>query len=233
MPHSKGFVLTSNRDEKLFRETIAPRKYLHGKTTLCYPKDALAGGSWIAMSNKGRVVCLLNGAFIPHVKQSFHTHSRGKVLIEAASSKLNPDELFSAESLQNTEPFTLLTLDFNAEKIISFSELIWDGKDKHFRALDTSLAYIWSSVTLYTEANRKERKDWFRKFLKESKMNPLPAELIRFHSGKHTSDNTVNVVMEREDGIKTVSITQIIQEGNSLKMNYSDLIKQKEASIEL
>ncbi|GAF03309.1 DUF6695 family protein [Saccharicrinis fermentans] len=64
------------------------------------------------MSNHRRVVCLLNGAFVPHVKQVFHTHSRGKVLIDAAKTSLNPEVLFSAESLAYTEPFTLLTIDF-------------------------------------------------------------------------------------------------------------------------
>jgi len=233
IPQPKGFVLTSNRDEKSFRETIAPQKYEENGTTVCYPKDALAGGSWIAMGNNGRVVCLLNGAFIPHTKQSFHTLSRGKVLIEAASAKLKPDGLFSAESLQNTEPFTLLTLDFDQHEIIEFSELVWDGKDKHHRKLNTNQFYIWSSVTLYSEANRKERKGWFHQFLKENKMNPSAADLMKFHSGNHTNDNTVNVIMEREGGLKTVSTTQIIQEGNRLEMNYSDLISHTNYSVQL
>ncbi|MDA3818609.1 MAG: NRDE family protein [Prolixibacteraceae bacterium] len=233
MPQPKGFVLTSNRDEKAFRDTIVPQKYQHDDTTLCYPKDALAGGSWIAMSNKGRVVCLLNGAFVPHTKQPLHTHSRGKVLIDAARARLNPDQLFNAESLTHTEPFTLLTIDFDDNKITSFSELIWDGKDKHHRQLNTNQFYIWSSVTLYSEANRKERKLWFNQFLKENKMNPSASNLMQFHSGKHTNDNAVNVIMEREGGLKTVSTTQIIYESSNLEMNYSDLIKNTNHSIQL
>lgn len=233
IPQPKGFVLTSNRDERSFRETIVPMKYVYDETTLCYPKDALAGGSWIAMSNNGRVVCLLNGAFVPHQKEAFHTFSRGKVLIESAHSTLNPDQLFTAGSLAHTEPFTLLTIDFNNNEITAFSQLIWDGKDKHHRELDTNRFYIWSSVTLYSEANRKERKLWFNQFLNEKKLNPSATDLIQFHSGKHSNDKAVNVIMERDGGLKTVSITQIIHDISKLEMNYSDLIKNTNHSIQL
>lgn len=233
IPQHKRFILTSNRDERSFRETIVPMKYVHGETTLCYPKDALAGGSWIAMGNNGRVVCLLNGAFIPHTKKAHHTHSRGKVLIETAQSVINPDQLFTTESLANTEPFTLLTIDFNNKEINAFSELIWDGKDKHYRQLDHRQPYIWSSVTLYNETNRKKRKRWFSQFLKETKSNPTASDLIQFHSGKHSNDKAVNVIMEREGDLKTVSITQIIHNGSTLEMNYSDLINHSKHSVKL
>ncbi|MGQ1948369.1 NRDE family protein [Geofilum sp. OHC36d9] len=233
IPQPQGFVLTSNRDEKAFRETIIPHKYRRDDVILCYPKDAVAGGSWIAMSNKGRVVCLLNGAFVPHTKQAFHTHSRGKVLIDAAGSGLNPDQFLTAEALAHTEPFTLLTIDFDGNEMTSFSELIWDGNDKHNRQLDTRHSYIWSSVTLYSAANRKERKVWFNQFLKESKMHPTASGLLQFHSGKHTNDSTVNVIMMREGELKTVSTTQIIHEGSKLEMSYYDLIKNTNHTIQL
>ena len=70
---NKDFILTSNRDEKVFRPAIAPAIHKTGDIHICYPKDSKAGGSWIAMNNRGRICCLLNGAFEAHLKQDFHT----------------------------------------------------------------------------------------------------------------------------------------------------------------
>lgn len=80
--HDNDFILTSNRDEKVHRPTFHPRIYNIRGTEVCFPKDAVAGGSWIAANDRGRLCCLLNGAFTPHEKQSIHTSSRGKVWTE-------------------------------------------------------------------------------------------------------------------------------------------------------
>lgn len=77
-----GFVLTSNRDEKVFRPTIPPLLYELGETKLGFPKDEKAGGSWIAANNNCRLCCLLNGAFVAHEKKPHHTQSRGTILVE-------------------------------------------------------------------------------------------------------------------------------------------------------
>jgi hypothetical protein len=233
LPEPKGFILTSNRDERSYRATIAPMKYQFDESVICYPKDEMAGGSWIAMNNKGRVVCLLNGAFIPHTKEAHHTLSRGKVLLLAAQSPVDPDILFTTTSLINSEPFTLLTIDQKKCRILSFNELVWDGSDKHTRQLDHRQSYIWSSVTLYSESDRKERKSWFSQFLKLKKFHPTALELIDFHTTKHSADQSVNLVMERDENLKTVSITQIVCEAGKLEMNYSDLINQSNHSEKL
>ena len=44
-----GFILTSNRDESPMRKTIPPKKYLENGVELAYPKDQLAGGTWICL----------------------------------------------------------------------------------------------------------------------------------------------------------------------------------------
>ena len=55
------FILTSNRDESPMRRTIPPTKYDTQGVALVYPKDELAGGTWIGIREKNRLVCLLNG----------------------------------------------------------------------------------------------------------------------------------------------------------------------------
>ena len=230
---NNNFILTSNRDEKDFRPAIAPATYEIEDVLICYPKDSKAGGSWIVMNNMGRICCLLNGAFEAHQKQDFHTVSRGKIPIELASSFLEAQEYFKGKDLSCVEPFTLITIDMNKNKIKDFSEFIWDGEKKHFRELDNKYPYIWSSVTLYSKEDRDQRIKWFNQFLLNTMENVSPEKVLAFHSGIHTTDQAINVVMERVGGLKTVSITQVIPNGNYLLMKYSDLIKNTFHELEL
>lgn len=230
---NEGFVLTSNRDEKLFRATKVPQIYRMGETKVCFPKDEKAGGSWIATSENERLCCLLNGAFEAHQKKSFYAESRGKVLTELASSNLNSFDFFQYKNLQEIEPFTIVTIDNKDGQIYNFSEFIWDGSTPHFRELNPNESYIWSSVTLYSPEHRKLRKQWFAQFLKNINGNLSSENIFDFHAGTHTKDNSINVVMERNGGLKTVSITQVFPKKGKLRMNYFDLHNQNLTGVEL
>ena len=52
---NNNFILTSNRDETPLRKTIPPKTYIENGVALIYPKDELAGGTWIGTSNKNRL----------------------------------------------------------------------------------------------------------------------------------------------------------------------------------
>ena len=217
------FVLTSNRDEKSFRATISPNIYEVENKQLAFPKDELAGGSWIAANNKGRICCLLNGAFVAHQKKSFYVQSRGKILIDLVASDSDPKHYFKEKNLLNVEPFTIISIDKIEEQIIDFSEFIWDGNKKHISELNPDEPFIWSSVTLYGTEHRKLRYDWFTKFLQENKTNITSENILTFHTDTHTNNSSINVVMEREEGIKTVSVTQVFPENGEYIMKYLDL----------
>ena len=83
IPKPDGFLLTSSRDEKINRTTLPPRSYTHNHQELIYPKDTKGLGSWIAISHKKRIACLLNGAFENHAKKETYTKSRGLILTES------------------------------------------------------------------------------------------------------------------------------------------------------
>ena len=53
-----NFILTSNRDETPLRSTIPPKKYVEDEVELTYPKDTIAGGTWVGDGISG-------SAFIP------------------------------------------------------------------------------------------------------------------------------------------------------------------------
>lgn len=217
-------MLTSNRDEKAYRPTLPPAVYPHGAGKVSYPRDQKAGGSWIAVNEKGKVACLLNGAFVLHTKQKYHTLSRGTILVDFATSEKNSHEYFSGKDLRRVEPFTIVSIEYQNNMVTDFTEFIWDGQNKHFRQLNVRSPYIWSSVTLYNQEHRNMRKDWFARFYKKNRENMTPEKILEFHSQKHTTDDTVNVVMQREGDLKTVSITQVTAVDMKLKMQYTDLV---------
>ena len=60
---NEHIILTSNRDERVNRATLPPVAEVVEDTTVFFPKDEEAGGTWFAAGDNGRVCCLLNGAF--------------------------------------------------------------------------------------------------------------------------------------------------------------------------
>lgn len=221
----KGFILTSNRDERVARPTLAPEIYPSGSVQLCYPRDERAGGSWIAAGSNGRVACLLNGGFEPHEKLPRHTHSRGRVLVELVASGKDPMVFFSYSDLNRTEPFTVVTIDTSDERITGFSEFVWDGSGKYMKQMDPSVPRIWSSVTLYTAMEREQRRTWFSRFLSGAGTEITSEKVLDFHSGRHTDDDRINLIMQRDDQLRTVSISQVSPEDGMLSMRYLDLVE--------
>jgi hypothetical protein len=63
VPTQNGFILMSNRDEKTYRITIAPKVYVNHDVKLLYPKDEIAGGTWIVAKERGIYVIFLTLVF--------------------------------------------------------------------------------------------------------------------------------------------------------------------------
>ncbi|MGM0566397.1 MAG: NRDE family protein [Bacteroidota bacterium] len=228
-----SFVLTSNRDEKEFRPTLPPDIYSYGDCKLVFPKDEKAGGSWIAVNDKGNVNCLLNGGFIAHQKQKHHTKSRGTVLLDFTHSALTAQAYFSQTDLHNVEPFTIVALKQSNGTMQDFEEFIWDGNDKHFRQLDIRSPHIWSSVTLYNEEQRKAKRKWFERFYKEHKNAITKEKIVDFHSGNQANNHSESITTHRDGDLKTVSISQVSISNNKVQMNYYDLLTNSVKEIEL
>ena len=228
-----NFVLTSNRDEDSRRPTIAPMIYDFGTVQLAFPKDEISGGSWIAMTNKGKVNCLLNGGIGTHTKQEYHIISRGTILIDLTKSELSTRKFFQDYDLHNVEPFTIVSIQLHIGKVVSLCEVIWDGNKKHFKNLEVDRPHIWSAAQLYTEEQKELREKWFADFIIENQLNMTADKIVEFHSANHSEDISLNVIMQRGDVLKTVSITQITSQNERLKMNYSDLLKSGRVEVEL
>jgi len=210
------FVLTSNRDEAPNRTSFAPEIYTVNDAEILLPKDEVSGGTWIGVSNKNRVLCLLNGGFVKHKREKAYRQSRGVVVNELLVSD---DIEVSIENYDfvDIEPFTLAIADWNGQ--LQFFELVWDGSQKHFSRLPLE-PRIWSSSTLYSEEQKQVRLKWFQDFKSENERTSLTALIFHKTAGKGNAD--FGVIMDRGI-VKTTSVTQVVKTEETLEMSYDDL----------
>lgn len=210
----QSFVLTSNRDEAIARETLPPEFETIKGSTLLFPEDKKAGGTWIGGSTQKRVVCLMNGEFKPHQRNEPYRLSRGIIVkdILAAFDGISAIEKYD---LSGVEAFTLILADWKDE--LKFFELVWDEKIKHIKQLELK-PHIWSSSPLYSEEVKKMREKRFA----EIKENLTPEKILDFHHNAGTGDKEQDLVMDR-GFLRTQSISQIVARPSEINFWYRDL----------
>jgi hypothetical protein len=210
-------LITSSRDVSIKREaSLPPEVYgVDGKKIL-FPKDPVGGGTWIAMS-KDISVCLLNGAFKAHVPQSRYRHSRGLISLDLMKYS-NIDAFTTQYDFDNIEPFTLVIL-YGRE----LWELRWDGSLIYDKKLDAHTPHLWASSPLYSDEIIAKRKYWFKQWLEEDK--PFNTEnIISFHKNYGEKDDENGLIINRNNGATTVSITAMYYGKDNGEMVYEDLI---------
>lgn len=217
IPTKNGVIITSNRDEAIGRSAALPAVTEIGDgLKLLYPKDSKTTGTWIAAKNNNELAVLLNGAFENHEKKAFYRESRGTVLLNIFNAKL-PERAFEEIELDGIENFTLILYKSN-----SLLECRWDGKQKYTLKKDPNVAHIWSSVTLYNPQVSGKREKWFSAWLMEEREIDQQ-KAIDFHLSAGDGNVADNLVMQRNDGIHTVSITSAFITSDGMHFNYQDL----------
>lgn len=222
----ESFVLTSNRDEAPGRETLPPKTYSIGGLNMTFPKDVLAGGTWMGISERKRVICLLNGEFKKHERNLPYGKSRGVVVKDLLAAE-GFNDAAEAYDLSNVEPFTIVAADWQQDLI--FAEFVWDGTQKHFRKLPLK-PYIWSSSPLYSPEMKKLRENWFSELQKEQDLTP--EALLGFHFSAGKGDKDKGVIMDR-GFVKTRSISQVVFSEGKAIFYYKDLATEEESKLDL
>ncbi|AFL80020.1 hypothetical protein Aeqsu_0508 [Aequorivita sublithincola DSM 14238] len=217
---NNDFILTSNRDEAPGRETFPPKIYEEDGVQLPYPKDGVAGGTWIGVSEMKRAVTLMNGGFVAHERKPFYRKSRGLVVKDLLKCMDLKSEVKNYD-FNGIEPFTAILVEWKSE--VQLFQLVWDGSDYHFSE-EPLAPQIWSSSPLYPTNIKEKREKWFSKFLFET-IKPSQEELLQFHKTAGEGDLNSNLIMDR-GFIKTKSITQIVRKKEIVEMRYEDLQKQ-------
>jgi uncharacterized protein with NRDE domain len=227
---SYGLILTSSRDEVNSRPTALPSAYKNDKQTCFYPKDLVAGGTWLAVSDQGRVVCLLNGAFNTHVHTPPYTRSRGLIPLEALAAE-TVEGYWDKVDLNGVEPFTLIAVQ-QLEEQYTLQEMRWDGSTKYTLKLDETQTHIWSSATLYNENQRKQRSTWFQEWI-ENTENWTPQQMYKFHNSKHGEDGRFDLVMQRQNGLETTSLSQLVLTKNKGQFYHFDRLESTEKELSI
>ena len=211
--NSEGFILTSNRDESPIRKTLPPQRYLERHTELIYPRDKVGGGTWIGVSSKSRLVCLLNGGFERHERTMRYRMSRGIVV----TNLLTVDRLvryIENVDFNNIEPFTIILIDWS--KSLKTYELVWDGLERHFQQLDHK-PKIWSSSMLYTSEMRAKREEWFKDWLTDHPQYDQK-DIVDFH--QNTDRGTKEYALRiKRPFVETVSMTSV-KKDEQLTLDY-------------
>jgi hypothetical protein len=216
LPKNDGCLISSNRDEASERASaLAPLAYDHFGERVLYPKDPVGEGTWIAASDKA-VVCLFNGAFKPHVRKASYRVSRGLVPI-SFFNYLNIDAFIKSFNFNGIEPFSLII--FHGHKL---TELKWDETKIHRIEHDPAKPHIWASATLYSPEVVSQRKLWFNEWLEADPVFTQES-IMSFHSSRK-GDHQNGLFINRENGLKTVSVTSVhFSVNQESSMTYHDL----------
>lgn len=207
-----GFIMTSNRDESPKRgNAIFPSFRKVDNKHLLFPQDPDAGGTWMATTDNGTTVCLLNGAFQPHEHKPPYRMSRGLVVLEAVEC-IKPNEFVRNFDFEDIEPFTLVMLYHDPE--LKLLEFRWDGKNGHSIVKDPAYPHIWASAQLYNKQLQETKNSEFEKWVeaqKRFKIDPIRS----FHK------EPFNILTHPK--VKTVSTTTVASDEQKVSMVYESL----------
>ncbi len=213
----EGCIITSNRDEKIAREkAIPPQSYEINGQKIIFPKDPRAGGTWIAHT-ENKIVVLLNGALEKHVVKPSYRKSRGLIVLEIASAN-NSLALWKTIDLSEIEPFTIVLFENN-----TLFQLQWNEFAKSQEELSVSESHIWSSSTLYAKDIRTERAKWFAHFM-DKNANPTATDILNFHQFTESNNSEFGLQINRNNLLKTISISQCVVIQNKIQITYLDLL---------
>lgn len=218
-------IVTSNRDEKVLRPSaIPPQEYIINNKKIVFPKDPHAGGTWYAVAHDGTIIVLLNGAEEKHQLKESYRKSRGLIVLDVISSDSAIEE-WKKIDLHGIEPFTLVV--FQSGELF---QLRWNEIEKQTVLLDPKENHIWSSSTLYSKDIRDQRKLWFNNFI-EVNQELDSQKMVYFHTNTNAENTENGLVINRNDLLKTLSVTQTVVENNNIKISYLDLQTQKQTVL--
>jgi uncharacterized protein with NRDE domain len=217
-------IITSNRDEQLIRPSaIAPKNYRVNGKNVIYPKDPKGGGTWLVVDENGTLVVLLNGASEKHTFNLGYNKSRGLIVLDIIFHS-SPRNFWNIIDLDSIEPFTIVL--FQEQELF---QLRWDGIKKEAIKLGTDKRYIWSSSTLYSKEIREERSDLFKVFLEKNAII-TERKLYDFHRYSEAQNQENGLVINRNDKLKTLSITQSVIQKNRVTLFHYDFIDHQDFS---
>lgn len=217
-----GFILTFNRDENPDREMLPlQEKILNGYITYM-PIDVKSGGSCIAVSEHGFIVCLHNGGLKNHERKLSYRSSRGN-LIKRLAAQVDPVNFLQEKiTMSDYEDCTIFIISYKKE--LRINRFVWDSRSLINKTLSND-SFIHSSATLYTLAQRKKRDIFFQEYIKGG---ITPDNMATFHRIKGVGGiEDIFIKRNKPKKVETVSTVQVIRSGNTVSMVYHDHVSNK------
>lgn len=217
-PAVDGFHLAMNRDELRSRPAALPPEIRSGGgRSWIMPVDPVGGGTWIAASDAGVAMALLNLHDVPWSGEAERAArvSRGIIiphLIEAADVE-KAVRLARGIKPADYQPFRLVATD--SDRFAVFES---DGN-----ALKISIERRGSKPLLFTSSGLGDRvvdsprRRLFTSFLE--KEGPTPAAQQAFHRHSWPDRRDVSVCMERPEA-RTVSLTTVDVSQETVVLRY-------------
>lgn len=221
--NESSFILTHNRDEHFSRPIATPpTKHEGSHDSIIYPTDPQGLGTWIA-GNQQYTICLLNGGFEKHERLANYRHSRGLVVLDFFTFN-SIDDFVRSYNFSNLEPFTLLIISHQPQEI---HQIIVTHDEVHHKILAGNKPQIWSSSTLYDQPSKTKRTSWYHNLLKSIPSDSRKA-MIDFHKQPNDDNQEEGIKINRDNIIRTVSLTSIYkQENNQIDWYYEDFLQHQ------
>ncbi len=229
IPMHAGFRVVCNRDERHDRADASPPRWrtIRGVRVI-YPADGEAGGTWIAASESGLVLSLLNVNLTPDERESGQPpagrFSRGKLIPLLAPSA---DASAAIGALREMDldafaPFRMVAAD-RTGGVLRVLDARWDRRDLTLGTVEGSSACFVSSGL--GDERALPRLDLFRELVGGA---VTPAAQDVFHNHAWPERREISVMMHRDDA-RTVSVTGVevepSREGYAVKMRYRPVLE--------
>jgi uncharacterized protein with NRDE domain len=224
---SDSFIITHSRDESIKRPMASPpiSKLINGVKHI-FPVDMKGGGTWIGISEYGRVACLLNGGWVKHEMKPPYKHSRGLVIPDFFRFPTF-EEFVENYDFDGLEPFTLLTIESN-----KIGELVFDGNQTHVSYPDINKSHIYCSSTLYSDREKSSKQALFNEWLVENRFAGVN-ESLSLHRRMRFYKEFVNPISGELSILKTVSTTSIFKEAKKADIRYHDHLNDMQLTKKL
>lgn len=207
-----GYHVFFNRDEKKTRQSaLPPSVHLCGNTKYLAPIDADAGGSWLAVNERGLTLGLLNHYPAERPSDSKKI-SRGQLLISLmdASTGEEVSQRLRDLNLVDYRPFFLVVFEPHQAPV----QNLWDGADLKNRSLgDADLPLTTSSFE--TAGVVDARRETFNRF-----RGPSVEHFERYHATGNERGGAYGVFMSRPDA-ETVSYSRVTVGLNRVEFYYA------------
>lgn len=219
-PAPGGYLLYFNRDERRTRLAgLPPRVETEAGVRFLAPRDAEAGGTWVAVNEFGLTVGLLNlyqaQAALPPPQGKT---SRGLLVrsLAPAAGAAAAEALLARHALERFQPFTLVVAEpgrGGGDAVVRAYD--WDGRTAgSWREAAPPIVSSGHDVVGATASRRR----LFASFGEPASLGP--AELLAFHRSHWPEKGAYSPCMHRADA-KTVSLTAIMVEPERVLLAYA------------